>query len=107
VSLSAAQLGVGNEAELTVTKGVGSKLDSVLNQMLSAETGKLASINDRYNQQLESLTTTIDRQNALFEEQQERLVSQFVALESALAQLQSTSSLLGSQLASLATLKPQ
>ncbi len=104
VNLVSGQLGVGNEAELTVTKGVGSKLDAVLNQMLSSDTGRLASINERYNQELESLTETIERQNALFESQQERLVSQFVALETALAELQSTSSMLGSQLASLATL---
>lgn len=104
VSLFAGQLGVGNEAELTVTKGVGSKLDAVLNQILSADTGRLASINDRYNQEIESLNENIDRQNALFESQQERLVSQFVALEAALAELQSTSSLLGTQLASLASL---
>ncbi len=104
VSLSAGQLGAGNEAELSVTKGVGGKLDALLNKVLSADTGRLAAINDRYTQELDSLGTTIDRQNALFEKQQERLISQFVALESALAGLQSTSSLLGSQLASLTSL---
>lgn len=107
VSLTAAQLGAGNEAELTVTKGVGGKLDALLNQILSSDTGRLAAINNRYNQELESLGEAIGRQNALFEKQQERLISQFVALESALAQLQSTSSLLGSQLASLNSLNPQ
>jgi flagellar hook-associated protein 2 len=104
INLVASQLGVGNESELTVSKGVGSKLDAVLNQMLSADTGRFASINDRYNQEIEALNENIDRQNALFESQQARLVSQFVALEAALAELQSTSSLLGTQLASLATL---
>ena len=61
----------------------------------------MASVDDGFDLQLKSFQTSIDRQKATFDRQQENLLKQFQAMESAISQLQSTSNYLGGQLASL------
>ena len=91
----------GSEADITVTRGIGAELDAILNDMLDPVDGSLQTIDDRFDQELESLQESLDRQQELFNLQQESLISQFVALESALSELNSTSDFLNTQLASL------
>jgi flagellar hook-associated protein 2 len=104
VTLSPAQILGGSEGTVTVTRGVASRLDQALNRLLNAETGKLSTVNQRFEETIESLQSSIDRQNAAFELQQQRLIEQFTALETAMSQLQSTSSFLSGQLAGIASL---
>ncbi len=101
VTLSAGQITAGSEAQLTVTQGLAAGLDTILNEFLDPVSGTLTTIDDTYNDQIESLQDSIDRQQAIFDQQQENLIQEFIALESALAELQNTSQFLGSQLQSL------
>lgn len=105
VTLVSSQLVAGSEADLNVTRGIGATLDEILGDLLDPVSGGLATIDGGFDQELESLQVAIDRQQAIFDSQRESLISEFVALESALSQLQSTSSFLGTQLASLNSLQ--
>ena len=76
-------------------------LDQMLGELLHTEDGLLTSVDDSFDDQLQNMQTTIDRQKAAFDRQQESLIRQFTAMESAISQMQSTSSYLGAQLANL------
>ncbi|MEZ6145732.1 MAG: hypothetical protein R3B91_10010 [Planctomycetaceae bacterium] len=101
ISLTAADVVSGLEADITVTRGVAARLDQVLNDFLDPVTGRLKTINDGFDETINSIQFSIDRQTAVFELQRESLVQQFVALESAISELNTTSSFLTSQLAGL------
>ncbi len=101
VTLSPAQIVVGAEGTMKVSRGLASSLDQVLGDLLEVQDGLLASVDDGFDLQLKSFQTSIDRQKATFDRQQANLLKQFQAMESAISQLQSTSSYLGGQLASL------
>ena len=98
VILDASQVVAGAEADLTVTRGVAANLDKVIGDLVAAETGLFSTLDDGYDTELESLRTAFSRQESLFNSQQEQLIAQFVALETAMSQLQSTSNFLNSQL---------
>jgi flagellar hook-associated protein 2 len=105
VSLTAGQIVAGAEGDLTITRGIGSRLDQLLGRMLDADGGALTAAQERFDDTIESLQDSIDRQQGIFDRQQERLAAQFQAMESAISQLQSNGSLLSAQLASLQTLR--
>ena len=101
VTLTPAQILAGPEGTVTVSRGLASMLDQMLGELLHTEDGLLTSVDDGFDAQLRNMQTTIDRQKASFDRQQESLIRQFTALESAISQMQSTSSYLGAQLANL------
>jgi len=101
VKLSPADIVSGPEAEVNVTMGLAASLDNILDDMLDPENGGLKTIDDRFNDEIASLQDAFDRQKELFDIQQQSLIEQFVALESAMSELQSTSDFVGTQLASL------
>lgn len=103
VTLTASQVVAGVEGEITVTRGFGSRLDQVVGDMIDSETGVFKSINDKYTTESDNIQASIDRQTSLFEQQEQDLVSQFIALETALSELESTSSFLTQQFASLSS----
>jgi len=104
VTLTPGQVGSGVEGSLTVTRGFASSLDQVLGELLDVEDGLLASIDDGFTDQLDSIQASIDRQKATFDRQKESLLVQFQALETAISQMQSTGNYLSSQLANLPSL---
>ncbi len=104
VTLTPSQVGSGVEGSLTVTRGFASSLDQVLGDLLDVENGLLASIDDGFTDQLDSIQASIDRQTATFDRQKESLLTQFQALETAISQMQSTGNYLSSQLANLPSL---
>ena len=106
VTLQASQISGSTDASVTVTRGLAAELDDILGNLLEPTTGGLATIDDRYDDELTSLQESLDRQQAVFDRQQESIIREFVALESAMAQLQSTSNFLGTQLASIQGLAP-
>ena len=106
ISLTSAQVIPGAEANVTVTRGVASRLDQVLGQLLDSTTGRVKHVDDRFDDQIEDIDKVISRQAARFDAAQQSLLRQFAALESAVAELQNTSSFLTTQLASLSSLKP-
>lgn len=101
ISMSPAQVVAGSEASVTVTRGVAARLDQLLGSMLDSVSGSVKQVDDRFDQTAADIQESIDRQNARFEAAQESLIKQFTALESVLNQLQTTSSFVGSQLASI------
>ena len=101
VTLTPAQIVAGPEGTVTVSRGLASMLDQMLGELLHTEDGLLTSVDDSFDDQLQNMQTTIDRQKAAFDRQQESLIRQFTAMESAISQMQSTSSYLGAQLANL------
>ena len=105
VTLGPSQVVPGTDAQVTVTRGIAARLDQVLTDLTAEATGRLSFIDDGFDEQLASLQQSLDRQNALFEIQQQSLVEQFVALESAIGELQTTSSFLANQLQGLQGLR--
>jgi flagellar hook-associated protein 2 len=98
VSLSSSQVQAGVDAELSVSRGVASRLDQVLGKLLDPVTGRIKTVNDGFDDKIDTLQKAIDRQNDFFEKQQQQLIDQFTALETTISQLQSTASYLTSQL---------
>jgi len=98
VTLTSSQLQAGSDANLTVTRGIGSKLELVIDQLLDPVSGRIETINDGFDDRIESIETEVERLNELFVSKQQSLIEQFAALESALSRLQTTSSFLSTQL---------
>lgn len=107
VTLSPSEVVAGAEGTITVSRGLASSLDQALGKLLDNENGLLTSVDDGFDGQLKSLQTSIDRQKKLFDIQQESIRKQFQALETAISQLNSTSSYLGGQLANLPKISSQ
>ena len=101
VSLTPSQVVDGSEGEITVTRGITSQLDLLLDTFLEPETGTLATINEEFDANIAAIDESIARVNEVVESQRERLVREFAALESVLAELQNTGNVLASQLTSI------
>lgn len=101
VTLTPAQVGTQAQVNLTVTRGVASQLNQVLNRYLDPVTGRLKSVNDNFKAQTDDIQKQIDFQTQLMQQQQQALVKQFAALEGTVNQLKSVGNLLSVQLAGL------
>ena len=101
IKLSPSEIVSGSEADVTVTRGIAASLDSILDDLLDPVDGGLKTIDDGLDEQAKSFQDSLERQQTLFNLQQESLIREFVALESALAELNSTSDFLTTQLAGL------
>ncbi|MBX3444732.1 MAG: flagellar filament capping protein FliD [Planctomyces sp.] len=99
VTLSSGQVQAGVDANLTTTRGLASRLDQALNKLLDPVNGRIKTVHDSFDANLETLQKAIDRQNAFFEKQQKKLIDEFTALEMTMAQLQNTATYLTNQLA--------
>ena len=103
VTLTSSQIQAGPEATLTLTRGIASQLEQVLDGMLDPVTGRLETITSSFQQSIDDLQTAIDRQDVLFELRRQALIREFVALERAVSQLRSAGDFLASQLLSINT----
>ncbi|WP_437227805.1 flagellar filament capping protein FliD [Planctomicrobium sp. SH661] len=101
VTLSPGQIMTEPEGSITVTRGVASRLNALIDGLIDSKNGMLTSLNNTYSDQLASIQKSIDNQQKIFDKQKDQLTSRFAAMERALQQLKTTSSLLGSQLASI------
>ena len=101
MTLSPGQIVAGVEGTVTVSRGLASSLDQAIGQLLNSETGILTAADDGYDKQVESVQKSIDRQKTLFDLQEASIRKQFQTLESAISQMNATSSYLGGQLSSL------
>ncbi|TWT39835.1 Flagellar hook-associated protein 2 [Thalassoglobus neptunius] len=104
VTLTPSQVSAGADAEVTVTKGIASRLGDLISRLTRNEFGQLYTARELYDRRILTIEETIERQQAIFDEQQEDLIAQFVTLESSISELQNTSSFLASQLASVSQL---
>jgi flagellar capping protein FliD len=98
VTLTSSQVQAGVDADLTITRGVASKLDQALAAMMDPVTGRLKTINDGFEDNIEDIQETMDRQKASFEARRQALLLQFIALESTVSKLKSTGDFLATQL---------
>ena len=101
MTLTTSQVQPGTDANITVTRGLASKLDQILNSLLDPIDGKLKITNDTFDATVKGLEESIEKQNERFEAQRDALIAQFVALETAVSQLQTTGNFLSAQLANL------
>ena len=101
IRLSSSEIVSGVEAQVTVTQGLASSLDTMLNDMLDPINGGLKIIDNRFDDEAKNLQDSLERQQSLFDLQREALVREFVALETSLSELKSTGEFLSSQLAAL------
>lgn len=101
VTLSPGQVTGGVEGDVTLTRGLASRLDQLLGQLLDPVTGDFVAVDKQFQDRIDQMQKSIDRQQALFDAQEARIRTQFTAMEQAVQQLQSTASLVGSQLAAL------
>lgn len=112
VSLNASQISTtAPEGTISITRGIASHLDGVLNKLLQPPTdgesggGKIHTANSRYDDLIADIEESITRMNARFDAEQESLIKQFTALETAVSGFQNTASFLSSQLSSIGALR--
>ncbi|MFK7819622.1 MAG: flagellar filament capping protein FliD [Planctomycetaceae bacterium] len=98
VTMTDAQVQSGVDAELNLTRGVGSRLDQLLGSLLDPTSGRIKTANDEFDAKIEDIDNTIAKQNEIFEARRIQLEEEFVALESAVQQLQSQGNFLAAQL---------
>jgi len=101
VTLTGGQILAGAEANLTVTRGLASSLDRILEDMLDPVTGQLQTIDDGFDDRIESIDEDIERVNDLIDARRESLIEEFAGLEVTISQLQTTSNFLAAQLTNL------
>ena len=101
VTLDPSQITAGVEGEITITRGITSQLDQYFGDVLDPDTGTLQTIKEDFDLRIESLDKSIEKVNAISEAKTQYLITQFAALERVLADLQTTSSFLTNQLASI------
>lgn len=97
VILTAAQVGSGTQADLTVSRGIASQLDVSLNRMLDPVNGRLKTVDDALNQTITDYGSEITEDTSLMQAKQQSLQAQFAAMEQTLAQLQAASSFISAQ----------
>ncbi|HMP79283.1 MAG TPA: flagellar filament capping protein FliD, partial [Pirellulaceae bacterium] len=105
VLLDSSQIHGGIEAELSLTRGITSRIDQYLSDFLDSEKGTLTTAKASFDSQNESINQSIERVNQVTASKREYLLKQFAALERALSALQTTSSVVSSQLAGLQRLR--
>lgn len=101
VTLRAAQVLAGFEAELTVTQGITGRLNDYIRGVLDAETGLLKTVNDSFEARIASIDKSIEQVEELTESKRQSLIEEFSALESIINELQTTGNFISSQLTTL------
>ena len=84
VSLTSTQIQAGVEATLSITRGVASRLDGVLQDMLDPVTGRVKTIGDRFAHSIEEAQLTTTKEKKSLDDQKTSLSRQFAALEQAM-----------------------
>lgn len=105
VTLTAAQVGAGTQADLTVSRGLASLMDVSLSGLLDPVDGRLKSIDDGFNQLVTDYEKRAADQTDALNSQKARLQQEFATMEQTLAQLQSASSFLAVQSGNTSTKK--
>ena len=84
-------------ANVTVSQGLASRLNGVLDKYLNSSSGKLKAIDDQFVAQSADLDKTISRQNAILKTKTDELTLRFASLESTVSNLKNV----GASLAAL------
>jgi flagellar hook-associated protein 2 len=86
----------GTDSSLTVTRGIASSLNSMLDAMLDPVNGQIALITKQFTDQIQADQADVAKQTAAMNAQQADLMRQFAQMESAMANLQSQTNMLTS-----------
>ncbi len=92
------------EASVTVSRGLASELDRVLNTYLDPVRGRMKNIGDGFQRQIDDLQDAVTRTNLLISQKNDALLRQFADMETAVNKLKAIGATVSSQLASLASL---
>jgi flagellar hook-associated protein 2 len=101
VTLTADQVGTGAVADLTVSDGLASRLNRVLNAYLDPANGRFKSIDAGYQNDVKVIDQTISRQNDMLSAKKDKLIQQFAAMEATISRLKATGDQMTAQLAAL------
>lgn len=101
VSLTSSQLQTGTEATISVTHGLASQLDNVLEAILDPVSGRLDAIADRFQQNAEEAAAKVLEETRAMDERRAALVRQFANMEQTLSRLRSSGDFATNALASL------
>ena len=104
VTLSPSQIGTGNQAQVSVARGIASQLDGLMNQLTDPQTGRLTTIQSGFTTELTNLTTQQTQLTNAMNAKQQQLETQFANMETELAQLQAASSAINGLSSSTAAL---
>lgn len=103
VTLGDNDIGAAPDASVSVTQGVASRLNQVLNRFIDPTSGRFKSIDDRFVKNIANIDSTVTRQNEILDQKKEQLVQQFAAMESAVSQLRNLGDQITAQLSSTTT----
>ncbi len=105
VTLDSSQVVSGVDATVDFTRGIASKVQVLLDNLLDIENGRFTTIEDNYKQAIEQRDEDIERATDALEQQRNQLLLQFARVENALNNANSTSASLTSQFSSLLSKK--
>ncbi|MCX7410920.1 MAG: flagellar filament capping protein FliD [Planctomycetales bacterium] len=94
VTLTQSQLQVGVDATLSITRGMASRLDSILQDMLDPVSGNIQKIDDRFQASITDATQRTSKETFAMDEQRTALVRQFASLETTMSNLRAQGDLL-------------
>lgn len=101
VSLTSSQLIAGAEGTITVTHGLSSQIDNLLENMLDPVSGRLDAIADRFQQNADEAAEAILDETQAMDERRAALVRQFANMEQTLSRLRSAGDFATNSLSSL------
>jgi flagellar hook-associated protein 2 len=89
-------LSAAGSANVTVSQGLGTQLNAVLNSYLDPTNGKLVNINNSFNQQTTNINNTITQQNTILTQKTTQLQTEFAQMETSINSLKTVQSQLSS-----------
>ncbi|MEW5797147.1 MAG: flagellar filament capping protein FliD [Candidatus Zixiibacteriota bacterium] len=99
ITLTADQVGAGAEGTITLARGVGSKLNTLLDSLTATGEGLLDSRIKTYENQVQNLTERIEEFDQRLALRRKRLQEEFQRMEEALANLTAQNDYIASQVA--------
>jgi flagellar hook-associated protein 2 len=101
VTLTPSQVAASPQINLTVSRGVASTLSQTLNGLTDPTTGRLQTIVQGFQDQIQTIQNTITQDNNLITQQETQLTAQFAAMESIISRLKNESSVISTLTSSL------
>ncbi|MFZ1685124.1 MAG: flagellar filament capping protein FliD, partial [Candidatus Zixiibacteriota bacterium] len=101
VTLDQSQVGNGTKGTITLAKGIGAKLNDLLDSFTASGNGMIDRQIKSYQTQVDSIKARIEEMNARLATKREDLFTRFNAMETALQQLSSQQQWLTGQLNSI------
>lgn len=101
ISLSENQLGEGPEANLVFTKGVATKVDEYIQELMDPETGALGIYTKNVEDQLKGFEEEVKTLEERVDAKKDKLVQKFARLDAKMGQLKAEQSYMSKELAKL------